>query len=146
MCKNNTNFSLVNYEYSFILSELRPLVEHYFRRSNTKLRVLGIKVIDRSDDIASILVLTSMKTLWSFKYSFSNPENWENHKLQSSAKTVETVELHNLRTNFIEFQGMTIAEADEACLKFFLESNTCLQREEHAKLAQQARKKAESKN
>lgn len=51
--------------------------------------------------------------------------------MQSSAKPVETIELRNLRSNFIEIQGMSEVEADEACLKFFLESTTCLQKEEH---------------
>lgn len=147
MCEQNNKkqFALVDYDYNFILYELRPLIERYFRRENTDLSIFGIKVINRAEDIASLLVLTTKKTLWSFKYNFVNPENWEVHKLQSSAKPVEIVELRNLRSNFIEIQGMSPVEADEACLKFFIDSSTCLQKEERAKLLEESKKAAELK-
>lgn len=141
----NETFNLMNYDYTFIMSELRPLVERYFRRSGTDTNILGVKLISRDNNIASILVFTNKKTLWSFKYKFVNPENWEVHKLQSSGKHTDIMELKNLRSNFIDIQGMSEVEADEACLKFYLESTTCLQKEERAKISEESRRNAELK-
>lgn len=131
--KHQTTFDLTAYEYNDILNELRPLIDRYFVRYGINVSVTGIKLTNRSNNIAAILALTNKKTLWSFKYSFLNPENWEAHQLQSSAKPIEIVELTHLRSNFIEFQGMTESEADEACLKFFIDASTCLHKEEHEK-------------
>lgn len=141
----NKDFDLTNYEYRFIMSELRPLVEHYFFRNRNDLSIVGIKLINRDDNVATLLVFTNQRTLWSFKYTFANPDNWEIHKLQSSAKMIEITELINLRTNFIEIQGMSESEANEAALKFFIESTTCLQKEEHSKLVKKASKAAQLK-
>ncbi|MCI8273404.1 MAG: hypothetical protein HFJ55_04910 [Clostridia bacterium] len=128
--------SLLKTSYKNIVEEIKPLIDRYLRHDDPNVSLFGIKLIEREELSASFLVIASNKMLWSFKYEFVHPENWDVHPLQSSAKVVEHDELHSIRQNFTGLQGMTEQEADDASMKFFLDSPTCLQREElKAKIA-----------
>lgn len=128
MCSNGKSFSLANYGYTYILEELRPLIERYFKRYAKNLHVFGIKIVDRSDDIASILVLTNTLTLWSFKYSFSHPEKWHQHELQSSARLIDASE-HAMCEHYLRIYGRNEVLAGRACYQFYSNSPNCLEKE-----------------
>lgn len=129
MCNNSKSpFSLKNYNYIYMTSELKPLVERHLKRF-LNLSVIGFKIVSRENNTAIILVLTNIYTLWSFTYTFLNPEKWPAHELQSSAKLMDAHEHRSLRNHYIESQGMSEIQASKACLEFFEKSNTFVEKE-----------------
>lgn len=133
----SSEFNLCNYEYGVIVGEMRPIMERYFRREDLNVGVFDLKLIDRSNNIANFLVITTNFQLWTFQFEFSHPDRWEHHELQSSCHPIVQNELEGVRRNFIEIQGMSEIQANAACMKFFSEATTCLEKEEKARLRQQ---------
>ncbi len=127
----SSQFNLCNYGYETIINEMRPIMERHLKREALGIGIRDLKLVDRSDNIADFLVITTDCRLWIFKFKFSHPERWETHKLQSSCRIADERE-HGIRSHFVEVQGMNELQASKACMNFFKEFPTCLQKEAEA--------------
>lgn len=125
---NKQEFLSGVYTYSDVKREIEPIVEKHLSTFDIKLAYL--KVTDFSQEHLIVLAISKDYRLWKLEYTLYNPYKWQKHVIQSSAKLKENSlrELKGVRQTFTEIQGFNEEEANQACLKFFLESKTFCQK------------------
>lgn len=113
---NLEQFQSHNYSYQDLADEIKPLVMHKCKAEDIDFADMKIIKFNRKE--FHVLVLTCGYKLWKFEFEMLNPERWNVHVIQSSAKVLHIYELLNSKATTNQ------KALKEECLDFF-ESAKC---------------------